>query len=230
MTTLGTMKERIASELARPDITSTDARIAAAINTAIDVYQKDRFRFSDMLDPSAPPSFNTVALQTVYGSATSAFISESYAIDYLNVMIGSTLEKLPQKTPEEVRLLLQESSSDQGQPECWAYEGNSIIIYPAPNQVYTFYMGVHRKVAAPASDAETGNPWMVDGELLIRSRAKFELALHVTRNEKMQEAMSPIPPPPGYSGSGHASYYAFQQLKGVANRVTGRGRMRPMPF
>lgn len=229
MTTLGTMKARIATEIARPDITSSDARIAAAINTAIAEYQKERFAFSDMADPSAPPSFNTVANQTVYGSAASAFINESFHIDYLNVLIGTTLEMLPRRTPEEVRLLLQSGNVQQGQPECWAFEGQSILIYPSPNQAYTIYMGVHRRVAAPASDVEASNPWMNDAELLIRCRSKYELALHVTRNKQMQDDMSPLPPPPGVK-TGHATYYAFQSLKGAGNRVTGRGRVRPMPF
>lgn len=226
---LAAMKARISSEMARPDMLSTDPRIASAINDAISVYQSERFTFSDMADPATPPSFNTVALQSVYGQAASAFISDSFHIDYLNVLIGDTLEHLPRDTPESVRLLLQSGTTEQGQPERWAYEGRSILIYPVPNQAYTIYMGVFRNVPAPATDDEANNPWMTTAEMLIRSRAKYELALHVTRNEAMQLSMSPEPPPPGVT-TGHASYFAFRRLKGVAARQTGLGRMRAMPF
>jgi hypothetical protein len=39
--------------------------------------------------------------------------------------------------------------------------------------------------------ADMTNIWMNDAEMLIRSRAKYEIALNFTRNDKMVAAMSP---------------------------------------
>jgi hypothetical protein len=67
---------------------------------------------------------------------------------------------------------------------------------------------------------------MTDGEQLIRSRVKFEIATHVTRNVKMAAMMSPDPEtrPIG------ATYRAWRALKGEANRLASRGRVEPMQW
>lgn len=220
------MKARIALEIRRDDLTT---EIAAAITTAISQYQKERFRFSD-ITPLAPPTFATVADRNVYDAADNANIGSMFYIEAINVLIGTTLEMMQRETPEDILLLNQEGASESGQPESWAYQGNSIIIYPTPNQAYTLYLVGHILIAAPLADDTAGNKWMTyaNGELLIRSRAKFELATHVTRNEKMAVAMSPDPPAPG-SPMG-ATYRAFCALKGEGNRIVARGRVRSMQF
>lgn len=225
MATLGDMKTRIARELRRDDLT-TD--IAAAITTAISEYQKERFRFSD-IDATTPPTFATVNGQTVYGFAASPFISQSFYVDYLLVEIGGTLEEIDRRTPIDIRLLNQTNGSQMGQPQAWAYEGNSILLYPTPNQAYTLTIGAHRLVPEPANDVEAGNVWMNEAELLIRSRAKYEIATHRTLNAELALAMSPNEPAPGVT-TGHATYWAYKSLKGASNRMVGRGRVKPMWF
>lgn len=224
MTTLAVMKSRIASEIARTDLTT---QIAAAITTAISEYQKQRFRFSDVT-PSAPPTFNTVANQWIYTSADNANISTAFNIDYVLAQIGSDLSDLTRDTPVNIRTANQLGAL-HGMPMSYAYEGNQLLISPVPDAVYPITLGLFRFVAAPASDSEANNPWMTDGELLIRSRAKYEIALHVTRNATMQEAMSPYPPPGGQT-KGHAAYFAWKSLKGEGARITGTGRVRAMAF
>lgn len=224
MTTLAIMKARIADDLARFDLVT---QIADAITTAISAYQKERFRFSDST-PLAVPTFNTVVGRWIYTSADNANISSLMKIDYVAVMIGGMLQRLTWQSPENIRVYNQQGTMS-GQPMWWGYEGNSLLIAPVPSAVYSITLDVFRSVPAPASDAETGNPWMTDGELMIRSRAKYEIAMHVTRNKDMQQAMSPLPPPPGVT-TGHAAWFAWKALKGEANRVTGRGRIRGMAF
>lgn len=222
--TLALMKARIASELRRSDLTT---QIADAINDAIAEYQKERFRFSD-IDPAAPPTFVTVAGQSVYGAAANPIIASLLAFDYLFIISGAQLLQLEQDTPENLHRLIQIGTS-QGLPLSWAYEGNSIILYPVPNQVYTLQLGADLSIGAPATDGEVNNKWMTDCERLIRARAKFELATHVLRNSQMAEDMSPEPPPPG-KATGHMSWRYWRSLKGEANRVTGRGRVKAMRF
>lgn len=222
--TLGDMKARVASELARADLTS---QIASAITDAIGIYQKKRFRFNETI-PDNAKSFLTVAGRATYTSADLADIATVKAFDYLLMKVGITLFQLKREDPLVVKLYNQ-TSQMMGQPGWWAYEGNEIILAAIPDQAYTIYPGGYFVAPAPANDAEANNPWMTDAEILIRSRAKFEIALNVTRNAKMAQAMSPDPPEEN-GGVVGAAWREERLLKAEANRVVGRGIIRPMPF
>lgn len=217
------MKARIARELARSNLTD---QIADAINDAISAYADERFRFSD-INPAAPPTFNTVVGQTVYDATANPNISTAYKIDYVLINIGNTKQYLVRREPVDIKLYLQNNTM-RGIPSDYAYEGNSLIIAPAPTDVRLITLGLFLNVAPPADDNEVGNPWMTWGERLIRSRAKFEIATHVTRNSVMARAMSPDPSNDG--GPDGAAYRAYVDLKGQGNRITGRGRVRAMQF
>lgn len=228
--TLQTMVTRIASEIRRPllatpaDMTST---IALAILDAIAIYQKDRFRISD-IDPSVPPSFATVQGQSVYTVSANANIQTIYVIDYLNVYVGSTVEKMTRRTPEEILLLLQQNQQS-GQPTDFAYQGNKILIYPIPSAtVWTIYIGGHVQIAAPATLIEDNNPWMNWAEQLIRCHAKYEIATHITRNPMMAKAMSPDAS--GNDGQPGETWRAWRRLKNETNKIKSTGRIRAMRF
>ena len=117
----------------------------------------------------------------------------------------------------------------RGQVTAFAYEGNKLILSPIPSSVWQITVEAFRNVGAPVNDSEADNVWMNDAEYLIRSRTKYELALHVLRNPTLAQSMSPDPPPPG-SGSMGASYREWKRLKGDTNRITSMGRVRPMQF
>ena len=193
------------------------------INTAISVYQKQRFRFNE-IDPSNPVTFNTVPLQAVYSTADNPVISSMFWIDYVNIQVGNTLVSLTQTTPERQHLNIQ-MFTQFGTPTSFAYEGNSIILYPVPTSVFPIWIGAHIMKAAPASDSEQNNVWMMpaQGERLIRCRAKYEIATHVTRNQQMATTLSPEEP--------GESYLAWKSLKAEGNKITStRGRVKPMAF
>lgn len=228
--TLQVMISRIAAEIRRPllatpaDMTSP---IAVAILDSIDFWQKDRFRISD-IDPSVPPSFNTVQGQYIYTVSDNANISTIYVIDYLNVLVGSTLEKLTRRTPEEIHLLNQQNQQS-GQPTDFCYEGNKILLYPIPSGVWTLLIGGHVQIAAPATLTEDNNPWMNWAEYLIRCQAKFQLAMHITRNDEMAKAFSPDSAG-GPNGQPGETWRAWQRLKKETNKIRGRSIMRAMQF
>lgn len=217
------MVAQIAFELGRrTDLQATV--IPRAINDAIQIYAKERFRFNE-LQPLAPFSFNTVQGQPYYGVAQDARIPGLYKIDYLNYLLNSTVEQMRRTTPEVIYLALQ--NNQQAGPPCdWAWDGQSIIIYPSPPaQVYQITVGGYMAVAGPTDLAgDTTNPWMNDAERLIRSRAKYEIAVHTTRNDKMAAAMSPV------VDSGGMSDVYYKELKSEANKIRGRGRMVAMKF
>lgn len=203
--------------------------IRNAINTAISIYQKQRFRFNE-IDPSNPPTFNTVAGDSTYSTSASPLISSAFWIDYLNLQIGNTLVQLDQETPERIHLNIQ-LFTQFGMPSSWAYEGNTILLYPVPADVYTIYIGAHQMMPGPAADNEQNNVWMMpaQGERLIRCRSKYEIATHVTRNVQMAQTMSPEPD--GNNGLPGESYRAWRSLKAEGNKITStRGRIKPMAF
>jgi hypothetical protein len=84
------------------------------------------------------------------------------------------------------------------------------------------------QLPGPTDPADTTNRWMLDGERLIRSRAKYELALHVTRNAMMAQMMSPEEP--GGGALPGATYAAYRELKVEAMRMQQRGVIQPMFF
>lgn len=210
---------------ATPQAPNSEA-IRNAITTAISEYQKQRFRFSD-IDPAAPSSFVTAPTRSVYDSNDSPLINSMFYIDYINLLLGNTLQRLGRVDPETQHLNIQ-NNNQFGFPSSFAYEGNKLILYPIPDIVYTCYIGAHVNVAAPASDIEQNNVWMTTAEFLIRSRAKYEIACHVTRNKDMQAAMSPLED--GNNGRPGATFLAWKSLKSEANKITGTGRIRPMRF
>jgi hypothetical protein len=130
----------IAYELgARTDLVS-NGTILRYITNAIEIYQKERFRFNE-ITPQAPLTFNTVQGQYAYAAAANANIPFLYDIDYINYVLGTTVEKMLRVTPEDVYLALQ-TGQEAGPPQTWAWDGQSIIIYPnPPAQVYQLTVG-----------------------------------------------------------------------------------------
>ena len=230
--TLQTMITRIASELGqRSDLAPGGAYptvITDAIADAIQIYAKERFRFNE-LAPLTPFTFNTIQVQYIYTSADDARIGLLMDIDWINYVLGNTPCRLSRVFPEEVYLATI-PNQQSGPPTSWAWDGQSIVIYPAaPAQSYPITIGGYLAVAGPDSTtpaglADTTNPWMNDAEMLIRSRAKYEIAMNFTRNDKMVAAMAPD------NGSGGATERFYNMLKSEASKIRGTSRVRPMQF
>lgn len=212
MTTLATMKARIASELRRTDLTT---QIAAAITTAIQAYEHERWFFNE----SRENTFTTVAEQQDYGVDDAAFIGLISKLDYLFIIIGDQ----PFQLLPETMAFIEDSSTNNtftGQPAWYAWYDEKIWLYPVPVEAWEVRVGAVIEQAAPASDGETGNPWMTIAERLIRSRAKYELFLHVLKNQEEAALM------------GAAVTEAYEQLNVRTTRKTktGGGRVKAMRF
>lgn len=209
--TLADMKTRIADELARSDLAS---QIANAIGDAIKAYQKVRFFFNESRSAC---TFNTVATQQDYAAADNANIPNLLAIDYVALTVGSTVTMLDRYEPEVIEDLSNNQSA-VGEPYAYTYYNRLMRLYPIPGQAYAVRVAAHIKLAAPASDSEADNAWMVEAETLIRSRAKRELATHVLHDPEMAAAL--VAP----------ELEALSELKGQTNRQTGTGRVAPTQF
>lgn len=212
MTTLAIMKARIADELARDDLTS---QISYAISDAIEAYQDERFFFNE----SRALTFSTVASQEFYDGDDDANIPLVQKIDYVVFYIGTQPYHLMPMKPADIETS-SASSSSTGQPGWFCWYGNQIRLYPIPDGAYTVRIGASYKVAAPASDDETDNPWMTDAARLIRSRAKLELSLHVLHDTDMANTV------------GQAVEEALEQLKSRTAQLTqvGEGCVAAMEF
>ena len=209
--TLGYMKDKIADEIARPDLTS---QIADKITEAIAAYQPERFFFSETRDIT----FSTVIGQEFYTASDNAAIPTLEAFDYVILYIGSIPWPIARRTDVEIEVLNQNGLM-RGQPWNWSYYNQQLRLGPIPDAVYSMRIACHQKVAAPLTDDTAGNPWMTDNaERLIRCRAKYELYLHVIRNMEAAQAMA------------SATTEAFDALKGQTNRLVGRALMQPMEF
>lgn len=176
------MKTRIASEIRRSDLTT---QIADAINTAIGAYQEQRFFFNESRDLT----FTTVASQEFYSSSDDADIGLIKKIDYVKIYLDDQPHVLEVEDPARMEWLSQ-NGTQTGEPLYYCFYQRKFRLYPIPEDAYTVRIGGQIKLAAPASDDEADNPWMIEAERLIRSRAKYELALHVLRDTKLAEEMA----------------------------------------
>lgn len=182
MTTLSVMKARIATEIRRP-LTSD---IASAITTAIEAYQEETFFFNEFR-----MEFAAVASQEFYDEDDDADIGNLTRLDYMKLVYGDQIFDVKEKDPSVMEMLSQ-NATNVSQPLYYCRYAQSIRLYPVPDQVYTIRLGGEKIVAAPASDGETDNPWMTHAERLIRARAKWELAIHRTYDDKMATRMSAV--------------------------------------
>jgi hypothetical protein len=210
--TLGAMKSTIADEIRRDDLA---AQIAQAIATAIAHYQRTRFYFTEARGPIV--TFNTEAGRQDYGFSDNANIPDMLAFDYVAITVGSRVSMLQAWRPEVIEDLTNNQAAI-GEPYAWCWYDRLIRLYPIPGQVYPVRFPGHVKRAGPASDSEAGNLWMTEAESLIRSRAKWELAVHVLNDPGLAAAMS--------AAMGEAE----AELKGVTARKTGTGCIIPTQF
>lgn len=212
MSTLAIMVARIADELARSDLST---QIRYAIADAIEAYRDERFWWTD----SRTITFNTTIGQEFYGVADAAAIATIKKFDYIGVYIGDQFNRLDYHSPAEMEWL-STGLTASGAPFDYTYYQRQIRLYPTPDAVYTVRVGASVSVAAPTSDSETNNPWMVEAERLIRSRAKAELALHVLKDIDLAQTMT------------QAIEEAYEQLKGETAMLTKAegSRIRAMEF
>lgn len=210
------MVDRISDELGgRSDLAT---QIAACIGDAIAVYQPHRFRFSESRDIG---QFNTVVGQEFYTSADNANIATLFLFDYVTVTLGAASFDLARRQPEDLEVLSQ-TGTQRGMPLVFSYYDEKLRFYPVPDAIYPVVMAGHMNIAAPAADTTAGNRWMLDGERLIRSRAKYELSLNY--GVDFPDLAARMHPESG------AAADAYSELKQAGNKVTGTGRVTPTQF
>jgi hypothetical protein len=171
MTTKAIMIAEIESDTERSDSTAIGKKIDAAIRH----YQPRRLFFNE----SRSITFSTVASTDTYRFGAGLEITtEFYRIDGAWITIAAEdVRELTRRNYTDLEGTA-DNNTDEGEPSDYAFINEAIRLWRNPDAIYSVRLMGHIKVAAPASDAETGNAWMVEGYDLIMSRAKAELYAH----------------------------------------------------
>lgn len=215
MTTLAIMKARIAKELRRSNIST---EIGEAINTAIDAYKGERLWFAEQYHID----IDLIEDQEFYTSTDSVWLGRVSRIDYVHLIMGGQSYGLRRKTDAWLDIASPPGSSG-GQPYCWGWYANTLRVYPVlAASGMTIRLAGQFEMPAPASDSETGNPWMIEAETLIRSRAKFELYQHLL----LDLAKAAIFEPDRRNPSPSPTLSALQTLRRKSSAKTSTGQVR----
>jgi hypothetical protein len=210
MADYGTMQARIANELRRSDLTD---EIRDAIQGAISHYEEERFWFNE--DRST--TFSTVADQEFYTSADAANIPNISEFDTLRITVTSNWNyPLIKRTYQEIDAW-QSNANFTAYPTDYCRYDKSIRLYPIPNGAYTIRVSGTLLEATLSASADT-NPWMTDGERLIRAHAKWIVFTDQLRDPVQAQAMA------GIESRVYAEY-----LSKTVNRVSS-GRVRGTQF
>jgi hypothetical protein len=175
MTTLATMKNRIARETTRDDLLDSGA-IAEEILSAIAFYAPHRFWFNEK---RSTVTFDTVIGQTDYAAAANIHIPNLIRMDYATVAYGSgDTAVMTYAQPRDMDILLGNAPVSRSRPYRYSYYESVLRLYPEPDQVYPVRIAGVIRIAPPATDDEAGNAWMTEAEELIRARSKRNLYLN----------------------------------------------------
>lgn len=172
MATLGTMKTRIADELARTDLTS---QIALAIVSAISFYETRRFWFLE-----TDGTFNTIASTDAYTTSTATFLSTLIDDDSMTATISGDrvpMIKLPFAAIQPMRL----NTDPEGPPRFFSFYRSRIYLHPVPDAVYAITVYYLTTLGVPGADGSS-NAWTTEAEELIRLHAKVDLMENVIRD------------------------------------------------
>ena len=172
MTTLALLKADIADDLTSDNYTT---EIAAQIVKAIAYYQSRRFWWTR----TRTATFVTVADQGIYDSDDDADFSRIIKIDkmWLEQSDGDTeITRISLAAWEQ----LTDTGSSTGEPYSYALDDEKIYLVKVPDAVYNIRMQGNFEAAAPATDGESNNPWMIYAYELIRAH----VVAYILRNKE----------------------------------------------
>lgn len=187
MTTLQTMRNRIANETGRYDLLE---QLDSAILTAIQTYQNEPFVLN-----SAEYRINTGIGQEAYTLPTDLRTLANGVItsgeDILRIegvinKTGSAANTIRGVTRQWLEQWYSTAGAT-GTPEFYHRQGNLIRFGPVPSAVLNIFLTGVKKLAPLTTGAST-NAWMTDGEALIRNRAKAGIARDILMNSEMMQA------------------------------------------
>jgi len=164
MSTFGTVRNRILSDLNRTAAGDLTASCETEIQGAIAFYERRRFWFLE-----GRSTTETIVGQEFYG------LPEDFRDqDSLVITVNSSTYPLQQQLYETIEAWFIQSTLYTGQPTDYAIYDEQIRLYPVPNGQYQMTLSYYRQLGALTAEDHT-NAWMVEGERLIRSRVEWTL-------------------------------------------------------
>src|SRR5262245_52679630 len=179
MPAFGDLKAQIANDLRRSNLPS---EIQTAVLDAIRDHETERFWWNE----TAIYTLDTIAGQEEYTIALQPPILEFIKIDWLRAQVGNTWYDVIRYPMDDIERLY--SSPSSGQPYDFGYHGNTIRLYPTPDNVYPIRISGHYRLIELVNDADS-NEWTNAGKNLIRYSALKRLYLYPIRDrEQVQMA------------------------------------------
>lgn len=176
MATYGDMQARIADELGRADLTT---QIQNAIKTAIAFYENREWWFQE----------GSWTINTVIGAEHYPVPADMDSIVEDGTYIIVSGNRYPMKE-ESYQWIVENifNTSLVGWPEKFAIFNELIWTYPLADNVYPMVFAGWKRLPE-LTDPNTSNDWTTTCEGLIRTRAKWDIALHVIRNYDLADRM-----------------------------------------
>jgi hypothetical protein len=168
--TLGTLKQRILSFFRGSTSAAAEADVVAAINDAVEYYQREELWFRE-----ATASFNLVAGNSNLSSHASFpadfwFLRGDAPIVITQNNMIYPLCKLSVSDFDNI------SSGSSGRPAYYRELSSTIEIYPLPDSTYNCEIRYIKKYDALSTDGQS-NDWLVYAPQLIEARALSRLFL-----------------------------------------------------
>lgn len=247
MSTTNALRQRTADELERKftdnvgDNLTVEYAINREVNSAIQHYESKRFRWNEQIENE----FGTAVSGTRNYSLPTNFLKmDSLKVKYSNAFITQH-----PRTWRELEQLQRQISGAQGIPDQYAIYGNTLRLYPIPNQTLTLVGsflyrtgpptslsgsftgavvmgGTSLTVTTTTSHVSRMDGWTTDGEELIRSRAVAAFEINYTKNQLAITEM-------GLLARGNEPYLsiremlAYQSLADEASDSGASGHIRP---
>lgn len=202
VSTYGEMQTRIATELVRDNISN---EIKAAIQSAIKHYETTRFWFNEV----------TATALTAVNQERYPVPSNMIELDSLNMTSNGTNDPLTRRDWSYIDGI--STSSSTGRPQDFCIYRDEIYLYPIPDAVYTLTLAYVKSLSTLTLDADT-NAWMTDAEILIRSKAKWNLFTNLIRDYEAADRMR------------DQEMTELSRLSGLTARKISSGRLRPTQF
>ncbi len=168
------LQQRIWDELADFSVTS---QTALAINDAIKFYSRQKWPF---LEASA--TFSTVAGQQAYD------LPDDYkSMLIVMALVSGSFWKMTSRTFDYLRSVTVLTTT-LSPPQDYAIFDNQIWLYPIPDRDYAI-TEYYDKILPELSNAAQTSIWTMDGEELIRVKAKELLYRHVIKDSNSADEM-----------------------------------------
>ena len=217
MSTYGVMADRIGDELMVGGRTDLEPQVQRAIQSAILHYRAHPLWFNRGVKTAA----------TVNGDFTQARPSGLITCDAIRVDHGQGFFDMERAAFKKL-LAWRQGSVASGKPYRWAEFAESVYLYPTPDAAYNLEFYGLIDLAALSADGDT-NAWMVEGEPLIRQRARALVQIDVLKDgEAKAEALQiAAMGGPGRHCLSLMERAALSELRAQSNRRLATGKVAP---